>query len=49
MMIFKRILSILAVSMLAGSLFCESFFSGYAGGKLNYSANNTSDSYNPDL
>ncbi len=49
MVIFKRILSILAVSMLAGSLFCESFFSGYAGGKLNYSANNTSDSYNPDL
>lgn len=47
---FKRFSSIVFLSFLfLGNLFGESFFSGYAGGKLNYSSDTTSDSYNPDL
>ena len=47
----KRFITILisSVVVLSTNLFATSFFSGYAGGKLNYSANPETTEYNPDL
>jgi len=46
----KRLVSILATGLLfATALSASSFFSGYAGGKLNYSANEDSKEYDPDM
>ena len=46
----KHFISILAAFFLTAGLFAATSFSGYAGGKLNYSANpEYTDEYNPDL
>lgn len=47
----KKIYSILLflTTACSSSIFASSFFSGYAGGKLNYSTNPVSEQYNPDL
>lgn len=47
----KRIISILITAGLicSAKLFSSTFFSGYAGGKLNYSGNKESQEYDPDL
>ena len=46
----KKIIMIAAVISLAATLFAETAFSGYSGGKLNYASNpNATDSYDPDL
>ena len=46
----KKIIMIAAAISLAATLFAETAFSGYSGGKLNYASNpNATDSYDPDL
>lgn len=46
----KKIVLIAAVLLLGAGLFAETAFSGYSGGKLNYSSNEESaDKYDPDL
>ena len=46
----KKIIMIAAVISLTATLFAETAFSGYSGGKLNYASNpNATDSYDPDL
>ena len=46
----KHFISIFAAFFLTAGLFAATSFSGYAGGKLNYSANpDYTDEYNPDL
>jgi len=47
----KKIISILLTAgiFITSSLSASSFFSGYAGGKLNYSANQEVEEYDPDL
>ena len=46
----KKIVLIAAVLLLSTGLFAEAAFSGYSGGKLNYSSNEASaDKYDPDL
>lgn len=51
MKISKRIISILIASglFISSAISASSFFSGYAGGKLNYSANPDVEEYDPDL
>ena len=46
----KKILVLAAVLSLAAGLFAEPAFSGYSGGKINYSTNEQdTENYNPDL
>lgn len=47
----KRFFSILISFsiILSANLYASSFFSGYAGGKLNYAANPEAENYDPDL
>lgn len=47
----KRFVSIILLSglLFSAALNASSFFSGYAGGKLNFSGNKDSESYDPDL
>ncbi len=47
----KKILSSIMVAFVlyTANAFATSFFSGYAGGKLNYSANREAEEYDPDL
>lgn len=45
----KHLLSIYIIFFIFQNLFAESFFSGYAGGKINYSTNSQVDSYDPEL
>jgi len=49
MKIIKRLFSALLIAFLMSNAFSESFFSGYSGGKLNYSANQESEEYDPEL
>ncbi len=41
--------AILFSTLFVNKIFATTFFSGYAGGKLNYSANSGSEDYDPDL
>ena len=45
----KHIILLAAVVYISTGLFAATSFSGYAGGKLNYSANSKVDDYDPDL
>ena len=47
----KSLVSILLIAgfLFANSLAATTFFSGYAGGKVNYSSNPESSTYDPDL
>lgn len=40
---------IFAAILSAGTLYASTFFSGYAGGKINFAGNSQSDSFDPDL
>ncbi|MBR1640371.1 MAG: hypothetical protein IJ688_13385 [Treponema sp.] len=46
---FKKKHLIFAALLAASSLYASTFFSGYAGGKLNFSGNSESSQYDPDL
>ena len=43
------IVVLLSIFIFFETLSATTFFSGYAGGKLNYSANSSSEAYDPDL
>ena len=45
----KRLFSTLLIILAAFNAYSESFFSGYTGGKLNYSANQEAEKYDPEL
>ena len=45
----KRLFSTLLITFAAFNAYSESFFSGYTGGKLNYTANQESEKYDPEL
>ena len=45
----KKIFSIIIMITCSSYFFASSFFSGYAGGKLNYSTNPDAEQYDPDL
>ena len=45
----KKIFSIIIILTCSSYFFASSFFSGYAGGKLNYSTNPDAEQYDPDL
>ena len=45
----KTVIIFAAAAMLFSKAFASSFFSGYSGAKLNYSANQKSEDYDPDL
>lgn len=50
MFVFNRKkIAFLAALLAAGSLYASTFFSGYAGGKLNFSGNSNSEAFDPDL
>ena len=45
----KHLIILTAALFMTTGLFAATSFSGYAGGKLNYSANPESEDYDPDL
>ena len=45
----KRLFSTLLITFAAFNAYSESFFSGYTGGKLNYTAKQESEKYDPEL
>lgn len=45
----KHLFSIVILSLLSCSIFASSFFSGFTGGKLNYSGEMKDEKYTPDL